>query len=130
MRTRSPYGLARRVGHERSDEPVRRVLGGLHVRLAAALAPEKVGGLVLVDPSHEDMLDVVESSTAARVTGVVLRLVAWSAPLGVSLVAGRGLARVALAEHRHPLTTAQVEGECHEAGLRELLTGPRILSSV
>ncbi|SDS38896.1 alpha/beta fold hydrolase [Microlunatus soli] len=36
------------VGHSR---------GGLHVRVFAALYPERVAGLVLVDPSHERMLD-------------------------------------------------------------------------
>lgn len=36
------------VGHSR---------GGLHVRVFAALYPDRVAGLVLVDPSHERMLD-------------------------------------------------------------------------
>ena len=85
-------------------------LGGVHVRMAAALAPDKVSGLVLVDPSHEGMLDVIESSKAETVTRTVLRLVAWSAPMGIGRLAGRGLSRMALAERRQPLSPAQLEG--------------------
>jgi pimeloyl-ACP methyl ester carboxylesterase len=85
-------------------------LGGIHVRVAAALAPERVNGLVLVDPSHEGMLSVIESSKAETVTRQVLRLLAWSAPAGVGRLAGRGLARLTLAERRQPPQPAQLEG--------------------
>jgi pimeloyl-ACP methyl ester carboxylesterase len=81
-------------------------LGGLHVRAAAALAPELVGGLVLVDPSHEGMLDLVEHSRAASVTGGVLRVAALSAPVGLGRLVGRALARLAGAERRQPLDAA------------------------
>jgi pimeloyl-ACP methyl ester carboxylesterase len=93
-------------------------LGGLHVRVAAALAPELIGGLVLVDPSHEGMLEVIETSTAAAVTRVVLRTVASAAPVGIGRLAGRAFARLALAERQQPLTPAERQG----ARLSGLLT--------
>jgi pimeloyl-ACP methyl ester carboxylesterase len=56
-----PYVL---VGHS---------LGGLHVRAFAAAHPHDVAGLVLVDPSHEDMRAVLGSaSPAQRVLQVVV----------------------------------------------------------
>lgn len=82
-------------------------LGGVHVRLAAALAPERVRGLVLVDPSHEGMLDVVETSRAGAVVRGVLRGASWLAPLGAGRVVGRGFSRLALAEARQPLSPQQ-----------------------
>lgn len=78
-------------------------LGGLHVRLAAAQAPDLVAGLVLVDPSHEGMLAVVESSRAAAVTRRVLHVSAWLAPLGAARLLGRAFAAMALSERRQPL---------------------------
>ena len=85
-------------------------LGGLHVRVAATIAPELVGGLVLVDPSHEGMLEVVESSKAAAVTRGVLRAAAATAPFGAGRLVGRAFARLALAEVRQPLTPSELEG--------------------
>lgn len=85
-------------------------LGGLHVRLAAALAPERVSGLVLVDPSHEGMLKVVQTSREAAVARRIMRLAAWCAPMGVGRLVGRGFARLTLAEGRQPLQPAQLEG--------------------
>lgn len=85
-------------------------LGGLHVRVAAALAPEKVRALVLVDPSHEGMLELVETSKAAAVTRGVLRVSAVLAPLGLGRVMGRGFAALALAEKRQPLSAEQEAG--------------------
>lgn len=93
-------------------------LGGVHVRVAAALAPAQVSGLVLVDPSHEGMLATFERSKAAGVTRWVLRLMARSAPLGVGRLAGRGFARLALTDRRQPLQPAQLQG----ARLSGLLT--------
>ena len=95
------------------DEPavlVGHSLGGLHVRVAAALAPEKVRGLVLVDPSHEGMLEIVERSRAAAATRGALRVAAALAPLGVGRLVGRWFAALALAEKRQPLTPAQELG--------------------
>lgn len=75
-------------------------LGGVHVRVAAALAPDRVGGLVLVDPSHEDMLDVAADSKAATVVRTVVQVAALSAPLGGGRLAGRLFGRLALADRR------------------------------
>lgn len=82
-------------------------LGGVHVRLAAALAPDRVRALVLVDPSDEGMLEIVETSRAAAVSRGVIRVVSWLAPIGVGRLAGGGFARLAMAEARQPLDPAQ-----------------------
>jgi pimeloyl-ACP methyl ester carboxylesterase len=70
-----PYVL---VGHS---------LGGLHVRAFASLRPDQTAGLVLVDPSHEDMLAVLRSEGwRGRLAGSVQRLTLGAlgvlAPLG------------------------------------------------
>lgn len=88
------------------DEPVILVghsLGGVHVRAVARLAPERVGGLVLVDPSHEGMLDVAEASKAARVLAGVLRVISLLAPFGAGRIAGGALGRMVLSDARQPL---------------------------
>jgi pimeloyl-ACP methyl ester carboxylesterase len=41
-------------------------LGGLYVRAYAAAHPDRVAGLVLVDPSHEDMQAVIGSASRAQ----------------------------------------------------------------
>ena len=93
-------------------------LGGVHVRAAAAMSPELVGGLVLVDPSHEGMLDLVATSKAAAVAAAVLRVISSAAPFGAGRVMGRPLARMALSEARQPFDD-QARGR---AKLTELLT--------
>jgi pimeloyl-ACP methyl ester carboxylesterase len=85
-------------------------LGGIHVRLAAALAPDRIRGLVLVDPSHEGMLGIVESSREAAVTRGVLRAVSRLAPLGVGRLAGRLFAKLALSEAREALDADELRG--------------------
>jgi pimeloyl-ACP methyl ester carboxylesterase len=57
----SPYVL---VGHS---------LGALHVRAFAAAYPDDTAGLVLLDPTHERMLTVLDGgSRAARLAGTLL----------------------------------------------------------
>jgi pimeloyl-ACP methyl ester carboxylesterase len=69
-----PYVL---VGHS---------IGGLYVRAFAERRPDAVAGLVLVDPSHEDMQKAVPTPRAEKVLGTVvkgmLRAAAWLGPLG------------------------------------------------
>jgi pimeloyl-ACP methyl ester carboxylesterase len=59
---RRPVAVASRLGHllDSLGAPgpyilVGHSLGGLHVRAFASLRPDQTAGLVLVDPSHEDM---------------------------------------------------------------------------
>lgn len=78
-------------------------LGGVHVRAAAAMAPELVGGLVLVDPSHEGMLETLSTSKEVRLLAGALRAIAWLAPFGIGRVIGRPLAKMALSDARQPL---------------------------
>jgi pimeloyl-ACP methyl ester carboxylesterase len=75
-------------------------LGGLHVRLLAQLHPELVRGIVLVDPSHEEMLDAAPVPAAAKVVASVMRAFAVVAPLGVARVAGRAYAGMVAAQLR------------------------------
>jgi pimeloyl-ACP methyl ester carboxylesterase len=82
-------------------------LGGIHVRLAAALAPERIAGLVLADPSHEDMLKAADAARQIAVMAAVLRLVAALSPLGAGRLVGRGLAKLTLSEARQPLSDDQ-----------------------
>lgn len=78
-------------------------LGGVHVRAVAALAPELVGGLVLVDPSHEGMLELAADAKAARGVAKVMRVISWLAPYGIGRVVGRPLGKLALSDARQPL---------------------------
>jgi pimeloyl-ACP methyl ester carboxylesterase len=96
-------------------------LGGIHVRAVASLAPDRVGGLVLVDPSHEGMLEVVETSKEARVLAGVLRAISWLAPFGVARIIGRPLARVALSDARQPIDD-EVRAGVRSSGLLTLRT--------
>jgi pimeloyl-ACP methyl ester carboxylesterase len=75
-----PAGVARRL-HETliaADVPppyllVGHSLGALHVRAFAAAYPGETAGLVLLDPTHEEMQTVLDGgSRAARLVGVVL----------------------------------------------------------
>ena len=105
-------------------------LGGIHVRAAAAMAPDLVGGLVLVDPSHEGMLEFVEASKAARVTAGVLRVVAALAPFGVGRLVGRPLAKLALSDARQPLDDEAREGaKCAEMLTLRTVHGLRALAA-
>jgi pimeloyl-ACP methyl ester carboxylesterase len=105
-------------------------LGGVHVRAAAALAPERVGGLVLVDPSHEGMLDIVASSKAAAVTGGVLGVISRLAPFGVGRIVGTPLAKMALSDGRQPLDDeARARGKVAELLTLRTVHGLRALAA-
>ncbi|HET6908051.1 MAG TPA: alpha/beta hydrolase [Mycobacteriales bacterium] len=101
-------------------------LGGLHVRLVASLYPDLVRGLVLVDPSHEDMLDDPSAARNAAVMNKVMSAFAVTAPLGTPRLVGRLYTRMVTSAiratlddemrtsmHRSTLLTA-----CSVAGLR------------
>lgn len=82
-------------------------LGGIHVRAVAALHPDRVSALVLVDPSHEDMLEAAEASKAATAIGVVMRVLVVLAPFGVTRVLGGLLTKAATSDVRQPLSAEQ-----------------------
>jgi pimeloyl-ACP methyl ester carboxylesterase len=117
-------------------------LGGLHVRLVASLHPDRVVGLVLVDPSHEDMLDAAPVPAAARVFEKVLSGVAHLAPLGLARVGGRLYGKQVGAQLRQPLDdttrtavrTSTLLTSCSVGGLRaavaELTVLPTSLKQV
>lgn len=70
-----PYVL---VGHS---------LGGLHVRAFACLFPHDVAGVVLVDPSHEEVLRRIPSlKWLSRLQAVVFRLLLACGALGRALL--------------------------------------------
>jgi pimeloyl-ACP methyl ester carboxylesterase len=107
---RSPQASAERIrlllGALGVTEPVVLVghsLGGLHVRLLAQLHPELVRGLVLVDPSHEDMLDAAPVPLSARVTEHALGVSAALARLGTPRLLGRLYSKAVAAQLRRPL---------------------------
>jgi pimeloyl-ACP methyl ester carboxylesterase len=110
-------------------------LGGLHVRLVASLHPDRVAGLVLVDPSHEDMLDAAPVPAAARVFEKVLAGVAHLAPLGLARVGGRLYSKQVGAQLRQPLDdttrtamrTATLLTSCSVGGLRAAVAELSIL---
>lgn len=57
-------------------------LGGLHARVLAALYPDLAAGLVLVDPSHEDMLQDQDSARGGVWFARALHAAVVCAPLG------------------------------------------------
>lgn len=105
-------------------------LGGIHVRLAASLYPEIVSGLVLVDPSDENMLDAADASRSAAVASRVMRIIAAAAPFGVARIAGRLYGRMVAREVRGPvdcaareaLTLSTLMTACSVGGLRAAVT--------
>lgn len=78
-------------------------MGGLHVRLVASLFPDDVAGLVMVDPSHEAMLDDEKAlKTSKRFTSVVRAMVA-TARFGTAPVIGRLYGKAVAGQVRQPL---------------------------
>ena len=115
-RDRTPLRVAQRIGSLLGllgiDEPVIFVghsLGGLHVLVTAALYPHLVSGLVLVDPSHQEMLDALSQAErrSATIVGRVLKGAGALAPVGVGRLAGRVFARLGAGEIRQPLDAEQ-----------------------
>lgn len=105
-------------------------LGGVHVRAAAALAPDLVGGLVLVDPSHEGMLDEAADLKMARMFGRALRVMSWLAPYGVARLIGRPLAKLAVSDARQPLhDEARAGAKCAELLTLRTVHGLRALAA-
>jgi len=110
-------GRAILVGHS---------LGGLHVRMTALLHPQLVAGLVLVDPSDEDMLASPMAARSAAISARVMSALATTAPLGSARVIGRLFARmvsgqvhrVLPAEERDALKCATLLNACSVTGLR------------
>lgn len=105
-------------------------LGGVHVRLAAALHPDMVGGLVLVDPSHEDMLDDAGASRSAARMSKVMSVIAATASLGTARLAGHLYGRTVTSQVRRSLDAAERTAlksavlltACSVAGLRATVT--------
>lgn len=91
-------------------------IGGIHVRVAAALRPDLAAGLVLVDPSHEGMLDDVSASKAAAATRAVTNAAAALAPIGLGRLFGRGFTKLVMSERRLPLDAEDTE-RAHIAAL-------------
>lgn len=78
-------------------------MGGLTVRLVAALHPTEVAGLVLVDPSHEAMLEDAAALRSSRRFARAVRLMVATAPLGTARLLGRGYGKTVAAQARQPL---------------------------
>jgi pimeloyl-ACP methyl ester carboxylesterase len=121
-----PYVL---VGHS---------LGGLYVRALAERCPDAVAGLVLVDPSHEDMQRAMMPSWPERALGVaaqgLIGVAAALAPLG----AGRLLAPLVMPREavqqldldpalRDALRQRYMQGDALRAIYRELAQLPASL---
>lgn len=146
---RSPVAAARRLRALISalDLPapvllVGHSLGGLHVRVFACLYPELVRGLVLVDPSHEDMLDDPSAARSTAVMNRVMSLFAATAFLGTPRIAGRLYTRMVAAQIRRALDESDREAlhqstlltACSIGGLRaavaEMTAVPQSLRQV
>ncbi|HWA67728.1 MAG TPA: alpha/beta hydrolase [Mycobacteriales bacterium] len=78
-------------------------MGGLTVRLVASLFPDHVAGLVLVDPSHEAMLDDDAARRSSDRFARAVRAVVATARFGTARVVGRAYAKVVAAQARQPI---------------------------
>ncbi len=76
-----PYLL---VGHS---------LGALHVRTYAALFPRDVAGVVLVDPTHENLVETAWARPVGRLVGAAFRAAALLSRFGMARVFGRAVTR-------------------------------------
>jgi pimeloyl-ACP methyl ester carboxylesterase len=78
-------------------------MGGLNVRLVASLFPDEVSGLVMVDPSHEAMLDDEAALKSSKRFASVVRLMVATAPLGTARILGRTYSKIVAAQARQPI---------------------------
>ena len=123
-------GLLAALGLDGPVVAVGHSLGGLHVRLLAQLHPSLVSGLVLVDPSHEDMLDATPTPRAAKVVEAVVRGMAVTAPFGMGRVGGRLSSATVVAQLRTTpdeataarLRQSKLLTSCSAGGLRAVAT--------
>lgn len=131
----SPVGSARRVEgllHELGlPAPwilVGHSMGGLGVRLVASLFPDEVAGLVLVDPSHEAMLDDADALKASKRFAGTVRLLVATAWFGSARVLGKAYANVVAAQARQPIEDQELMSTstkltlCTVHGLRAVAT--------
>ncbi|HVV74523.1 MAG TPA: alpha/beta hydrolase [Mycobacteriales bacterium] len=109
-RPHTPVGAAERIVgllHALELRPpwilVGHSMGGLHVRLVASLHPGDVAGLVMVDPSHEAMLDDADAIRSSRRFSKAVRLMVATTRFGTARLIGRAYARVVAAQARQPL---------------------------
>lgn len=78
-------------------------MGALHVRLVASLHPQLVAGLVLVDPSHEAMLEDSSALRSAKRFSMAVRAMVATTRVGTAPLIGRVYAKVVGAQARQPL---------------------------
>ncbi len=100
---RRVHGILTEIGVPLPAVLVGHSIGGIHVRLVASMFPEIVDGLVLVDPSHEDMLDSPDAARSAARTSKVMSAFALTAPLGTARVVGRLYGRLVAGQIRGTL---------------------------
>jgi pimeloyl-ACP methyl ester carboxylesterase len=117
-----PYAL---VGHS---------LGGLYARLYAKRFPADVAGMVLLDPTHEDIVDYLPEEKAQRLREVNTGAVFPPEQLDVMRSAYRATFGRALAgwpaEIREPLLDQGFTREGFRQSLREPLNLPRLFGEV
>ena len=116
-------------------------IGGIHVRLVASMFPDIVSGLVLVDPSHEDMLDGADAARSSARATKVMGALAATAPLGSARVIGRLYGRMVAGQIRGTLDADSRDAiersvrlnACSVAGMRasldELKAVPALLQN-
>jgi pimeloyl-ACP methyl ester carboxylesterase len=78
-------------------------MGGLTVRLVASLHPQQVAGLVLVDPSHEAMLEDEAALRSSKRFSAGVRMMVATTRFGTAGLLGRAYAKVVGSQVRQPL---------------------------
>ena len=117
-----PYVL---VGHS---------LGGLHARHYAQRFPDEVAGLVLLDPTHEDILAYLPENDGKRIGDRNADDVLPSGRMEAMRIAHRSAFGRALAdwpaEIREPLLDRGFSGEGYRQSLREPMNAPQLFREV